>query len=160
MEQDEKQSFSPGVTAKRARSRAVRPEEGTGGRWTSLEAPRATSGGSGKSGSGLVPPAFLSHRGWLSPPPLPGAGPGGPGGDVSSNSQAALSADVRQQTGGPRRRTGNPPVRWRDGEESARLQLSDSVPLLRPHHQLSPPLAPWLLQAHKEGWAAAATASA
>lgn len=58
MEQSEKQSFSPGVTAKRARSRTVRPEEGTGGRWTSLEALRATSGGSRKSGSGLVSPGL------------------------------------------------------------------------------------------------------
>lgn len=101
--------------------------------------------------SGFVEaPAFLTH-----PPLLPRAGLGWA---ALSAGQAALRAETQQTEGDGR--AVHPPVGWRDGEESACQQLPGNVPLLRPQQQQPPPLAPRLPSAHKEGWAAAATARA
>lgn len=126
------------------------------GRPTSLEALRTTSRGSRRE---LILLAFLSHHISLSPTLLPGARPGG---NVSRNSQdTLLSPNVRHsRQEGLEETTVNPPVRWRDEEESSRLQVPRTVPFVHPQHQQSPLLAPRLPEAHKEGWAAAATARA
>ena len=107
-----------------------------------------------REGSGFVEaPAFLTH------PASPSQGRAGLGGTVSRPSRPEGRDARHKQTEGDGRAV-HPPVRWRDGEESACQQLPGNVPLLRPQQQQPPPLAPRLPPAHKEGWAAAATARA
>ena len=143
-----KSHFSPGYGP---RGRGVL------GRWprTSLKASRGPSEGSREKGVGSSRP----RPSWLTPPLLPRAGPGWAGRHCPQAKPPLGARRETQQTEGDGKAV-HPPVRWRDGEESACQQLPGNVPLLRPQQQQPPPLAPRLPPAHKEGWAAAATARA
>lgn len=156
MEQGDKEALLPGCHGQEGTDQHSASRGGAPGRPTSPEALQTTSRGSRRE---IISLAFLSHQISLSRPLLPGARPGG---NVSRNSQAAhLSPNVRHsRQEGLEERTVNPPVRWRDVEEASRLQVPGTVPFVHSQHQQSPLLAPRLPEAHKEGWAAAATARA
>lgn len=144
--------FSPGGTAKRARPGWC-VGEGTGGRWAGPSEPPAER----PVRTWTPRPAFRSHRGSVR---LSAPQPAG------RHCQQELPRRPSSPGARPSRQEGlegravHPPVRWPEREESARLQLPTAFLFLQPRHQGSSPLAPRLLEAHKEGWAVAATASA
>lgn len=130
---------------------------GTGGR----------TGGRG-SGPSEAPPERPEARAWprRRPSGVPAAGPPRP----APQPRAAMSAGTpeapfeplreTQRTGGPWGEDGSPTCQVAGTGRIRLPATSDNVPLLQPRHRASPPLAPRRLQAHKEGWAVAATASA
>lgn len=132
MEQGEKESLLPWG---HSRGRAVQDSasgERASGHPTSLEVLRATSGGSGREQTHLPGLPESPHLA-LS--------------DSRARNQARrqglqellsrpLSPDVRHhRQEGLEGSTANPPVRWRDGEESCRLQVPCNVPFLQAQRQ-------------------------
>lgn len=125
MEQGEKESLSRRGHGQQGAAQDRAPGRGGLGR-------RASPGGSGEAAEGsgasrlpglpesraalralLREPGRAGRRGQRAPPPRP------------------RSADRRQQAEGPQGSTANPPVSWRDGKESARLQPPPNVRLPR-----------------------------